>query len=289
MKQVLLYLPVLHAGYEAFLDRHADADEVLLLGAGFREVFPALRKDIRALSPERAAACLRPGRRVRVVEPADLPDALTASVLVMPDEEIMRSIAHAHGLDPVFERTFLRWDRPWSKAAWPVGQSVTISAEELARTYLRVAQEEAGHSSDWWRQVGAVAVRDGEILGTAHNHHHPTEYAPYFDGDPRNEYSRGVHADLSTAIHAEAALVATAAREGVRLAGADLFVTTFPCPACARLVAETGFRRCFFTGVYSVLDGEAILRAAGVELFWVDLSEGEGPDLPERAELDPSR
>ena len=35
MKQVLLYLPVLHAGYEDFLSRHADADEILLLGAGF--------------------------------------------------------------------------------------------------------------------------------------------------------------------------------------------------------------------------------------------------------------
>jgi dCMP deaminase len=280
VKQVLLYLPVLHAGYEAFLDRHADADEVLLLGTGFREVFPALRKDIRALSPERAAALLRPGRKVRVVEPADLPDALTASVLVMPDEEIMRSLAGAHGLDPVFDRTFLRWDRPWSQAGRPVGQAVAITVDELSRTHMRAAREQAGHSSDWWRQVGAVAVRDGVVLGTAYNHHHPTEYAPYFDGDPRNEYSRGVRADLSTAIHAESSLVAAAAREGVRLAGADLFVTTFPCPACARLVAETGFRRCFFTGPYSVLDGEAILKAAGVELFWVELPEGEADGSP---------
>ena len=36
MKQVLLYLPVVHAGHEAFFARHPDAAEILLLGAGFQ-------------------------------------------------------------------------------------------------------------------------------------------------------------------------------------------------------------------------------------------------------------
>jgi dCMP deaminase len=81
-----------------------------------------------------------------------------------------------------------------------------------------------------------------------------------------------VRADLSTAIHAEAAVVAQAARHGISLAGADLYVSTFPCPACARLIAEAGFRRCLFARRYSVLDGERVLRSAGVELIWVDAS-----------------
>ena len=73
-------------------------------------------------------------------------------------------------------------------------------------------------------------------------------------------------------MHAEAAVVAGAARDGISLAGADLYTTTFPCPACARLAAGAGFRRCFFAGGYSVLDGEEVLRAAGVRLIWVDTS-----------------
>jgi dCMP deaminase len=119
-----------------------------------------------------------------------------------------------------------------------------------------------------------VVARDGEVLGVAHNAHQPTEYAPYVDGDPRNEFSRGVRADLSTALHAEAALVARAAHDGRSLAGADLYVSTFPCPACARLVAAAGFRRCYVAGAYAVLDGDRILRTAGVELIWVDLGQG---------------
>jgi dCMP deaminase len=118
-------------------------------------------------------------------------------------------------------------------------------------------------------------VRDGVLLGVAHNEHRPSEYSPYINGDPRNDFSRGVRADLSTALHAEAALIAAAARAGTSLDGADLYVSTFPCPACARLIAEAGFRRCFFAGPYALLDGDTVLRAAQVELIWVDLGVGD--------------
>ncbi|ASW57098.1 deaminase [Plantactinospora sp. KBS50] len=280
MKQLLLYLPVLHAGYEAFLDRHGDAAEILLLGAGFAADHPALRKDIRALAPETAARYLSAagGRPpVRVVPPDGLCAAVRADVLVVPDEELLRDLVSRHGLAEGrtvrYERTFLRWDRPWSQAQRPAGYDGRVAVDELSVRLTRRAAEAAAHSSDWWRQVGAVAARDGEILDVAYNRHLPTEYAPYLDGDPRNEFRRGVRADLSTAIHAEALLVARAARTGVALAGADLYVSTFPCPACARLVAEAGFRSCHFAGPYALLDGDGILRSAGVELIWVDLGD----------------
>jgi len=281
VKQVLLYLPVIHAGYEAFLRRHADAAEVLLLGAGFTESYPSLAKDIRALPAQRAAGYLRLAggpAGVRVVEPDGLAAAVTGDPLVLPDEEIMRDIAERYrlgdGRSLVFDRTFLRWDRDWATARAPVGFDGEITAADLPRELLGRAQDLADHSSDWWRQVGAVAVRDGRVLGQAWNRHHPTEYAPYLDGDPRDSFERGIRADLSTAIHAEAALIAGAARDGTGLAGADLYTTTFPCPACARLIAEAGFVRCFFAGQYSVLHGEQTLRAAGIILIWVDTRAG---------------
>ncbi|HEV2376145.1 MAG TPA: deaminase [Streptosporangiaceae bacterium] len=277
MKQVLLYLPVIHAGYERFLQGHADAGEVLVLGAGFTEHYPGLAKDIRALPPERAAAYLRlacPAARVRVAEPGDLPDAVHAEVLVLPDETVTRDLVSAYGLAAgrtvLFERTFLRWDRAWATVLRHVTPDGETTVAQLPREMLRLAVTLSERSSDWWRQVGAVAARGGQVLGCAWNSHYPTEYAPYLNGDPRDSFERGVRADLSTALHAEAAVVARAARDGVSLAGADLYTTTFPCPACARLIAEAGFRRCFFTGQYSVLDGEQVLRAAGVRLIWVD-------------------
>jgi dCMP deaminase len=289
VKQVLLYLPVLHTGYEDFLTRHGDADEILLLGRGFRQAYPSLAKDIRALPPQHAAEylrLLRPRATIRVIEPADLPGALTGDVIVMPDEEITRDLARRSGLGAagagaagpagpaapavVFDRTFLRWDRDWASAQAPVVFDGEISAAELPRELIGAAEAVAQRSSDWWRQVGAVAARDGQVLGCAWNQHRPSEYAPYFNGDPRDGFARGVRAELSTAIHAEAALIARAARDGPSLSGADLYTTTFPCPACARLVMEAGFGRCYFAGQYSVLDGEQVLRAAGIRLIWVD-------------------
>ena len=277
MKQVLLYLPVIHAGYEAFLRKHSDAAGILLLGHGFTADYPSLAKDIRALPAARAASYLRlvsGDASIRVVEPADLAGAVTGDPLVLPDEEVMRDIADRYGLGTgrslVFDRTFLRWDRDWATAKAPVSFDGEITAAELPRELLGRAQALAGRSSDWWRQVGAVAARAGQVLGCAWNHHQPTEYAPYLNGDPRDAFERGVRADLSTAIHAEASLIAGAARDGISLAGADLYTTTFPCPACARLIAEAGFVRCFFAGQYSVLDGERTLRARGISLIWVD-------------------
>ncbi len=277
MKQVLLYLPVLHAGYEDFLSRHGDADEILLLGRGFQQAYPSLAKDIRALPPQRAADYLRlvvPRAKIRVIEPPDLPGVLTGDDIVMPDEEITRDLARqldlGEGRAVAFDRTFLRWDREWAAAQAPVTFDGEISAAELPRELIGAAEAIAQRSSDWWRQVGAVAARGGQLIGCAWNQHRPSEYAPYFNGDPRDGFARGVRADLSTAIHAEAALIARAARDGTSLAGADLYTTTFPCPACARLVAEAGFRRCYFAGQYSVLDGEQVLRAAAISLIWVD-------------------
>lgn len=281
MKQVLLYLPVIHAGYEAFLRKHSDAAGILLLGHGFTVDYPSLAKDIRALPAARAASYLQlvsGDAGIRVVEPADLAGAVTGDPLVLPDEEVMRDIADRYrlgtGRSLVFDRTFLRWARDWATARVPVSFDGEITAAELPRELLGRAEALAGRSSDWWRQVGAVAARAGQVLGCAWNHHQPTEYAPYLNGDPRDAFERGVRADLSTAIHAEASLIAAAARDGTSLAGADLYTTTFPCPACARLIAEAGFARCFFAGQYSVLDGEQTLRARGISLIWVDTRAG---------------
>jgi len=293
LKQILLYLPVIHAGHEGFFGRHPDVDEVLLLGSGFGELFRSVAKDIRALPAERAAQLLQvilPDTRIRVIQPADLPAALTAETLIVPDEDVTRSLASEGHFKSVrnliFDKTFLRWDRDWSRAQRPARFDGKVAVGGLPHAFLAQAQGLSDRSSDWWRQVAAIAARGDEVLGFAWNHHHPTEYSPYIDGDPRDGFSRGVRADLSTAIHAEASIIAQAARDGVVLCGADLYVMTFPCPPCARLIAEAGFRRCFFAGPYSVLEGENVLRASEVETIWVDL-DTTAAGTPEGLRLEP--
>ena len=280
-RQLLMYVPVIHAGYQGFIERHLPADEILLIDGSFANRFPAMRKEIRALKAEDAAEYLRSRYRVphiRTVPHHHLARSVWADELVIPDETIMRELAADLGLTDssaganvtkaVFDTTFLRWDRAWSPAGRPAGYDGLTVAGGTDAKRMGQAMMEAAKSSDWWRHVGAAVVAGNRII-TAHNRHLPTEYSPYLDGDPRNDFSRGDRADLTTAIHAEASAIGQAAGQGVALRGADIYVTTFPCPGCAYLIAEAGFSRCFYAGGYSVMDGDNIMRAAGVELIFV--------------------
>src|SRR5690606_10170342 len=132
-------------------------------------------------------------------------------------------------------------------------------------------KSEANKSSDWWRRVGAAIVKDGGILVSAYNKHLPTEHTPYVNGDPRNAFSKGVNIELSSAIHAEALAISEMAKKGIPLEGTSMYVSTFPCPVCAKLIASSGIKKVYYYEGYSMLDGEDVLRSKGVEIIRVNL------------------
>lgn len=254
--------------------------EVLLIGQSFRDEYPVVRKEIRALDPQRVveyvtATGLAPN--TRVLEIGELPEAISADFLVVPDETLTRDIVERFRLpqrvrEVHFERTFLRWDRESILAKHEPRRGLRVMVTDLERELGARTKELSGHSSDWWRQVGALVARDGDVIASAYNTHYLSEYAPYVDGDPRNSFRRGLNIELSTALHAEAAIIAGAAKDGISLSGTDLYVSTFPCPGCARLVTAAGVARCFYAGGYSMLDGERIFDEGGVQLIFVDLN-----------------
>ena len=131
---------------------------------------------------------------------------------------------------------------------------------------MPAAELEANRSIDWWRQVGAaIRFADGTVA-SACNEHLPHELSPYAAGDPRSNFFKGVHLELSTAVHAEARLIADAARHGTPTEGATLYVTDFPCPPCAKLIAGAGIAKLFYRTGYAVLDGNDVLADAAVEI-----------------------
>ncbi len=278
-KIIVAYVPVLHRGYLKLLERHHDADYLFLLGPELLAEFDHMRKDDRAFEPKLMAEAIASiwKHRVFVAEPATLENIRTATPpfeIVMPDEEECRSIAVKHLADCTveFDRTvFLRWDRTTALAEEPVQAGRVIPAVGLIAETMRLAFAEAEKATNLWRRVGAVIARDGEILLTAHNTQVPSPRTPYYEGDPRMFFKQGLHFEITTDDHAERRLIAEAARRGIALEGSDLFVTTFPCPPCGKQVAHAGFRRCYFTEGYAVLDSERILRDAGVEIIQVEM------------------
>src|SRR5262249_15605 len=152
----------------------------------------------------------------------------------------------------------------------PAAFDGAVKPAGLPAHLLTRAKDLAGHSSDWWRQVGAIAWRGERVLGEAWNRHCPTQYPPSPPRHPPDPFTPLLPAARSPPTPPNGPPAPTPARAGTPLAGATLYAPPSPCPACPRLIAESGFRRCYFSGGYSVLDGESVLRAAGVELLWVD-------------------
>ncbi len=277
-KVLLAYVPVPHRGYLEFFKRHSDAEAIYVFGPGLIAEFGHLRKDLRANTPEEVRQMLWGlgyFGTVRIAEEETLLKLTENRVtVVMPDEDECRTVAERYlrGSTVEFDRSvFLRWDRKSILAKNEVKPDRVVQFEGFVAEMMQRAFSEAERATNLWRRVGAVIVRDGEILLVAHNTQVPSPHTPYYEGDPRMFSKQGLHFELTTDEHAEARLVGEAAGEGIALKGAHLYVTTFPCPPCAKLVARVGFRRLYFAEGYAVLDSERILRDSGVEIIQVEL------------------
>lgn len=65
-------------------------------------------------------------------------------------------------------------------------------------------------------------------------------------------------------LHAESNLVAKAAREGVSLKCADVFVTLSPCLACAKQMFQAGISTVTYSEEYRLTDGIDFLNNHGI-------------------------
>jgi dCMP deaminase len=190
----------------------------------------------------------------------------------MPNDEVSQELARRYWANEAvtFEDIFLRWDRRTMEAQQDMlDPSRYTSTDPFDQKIMSAAMEASKQSTNIWRRVGAAAVKNREILYLAANKHQPLPHTNWIDGDPRNSSNRGASIDNSTDMHAEARIIALAAKEGRELNGADVYVTTFPCPTCAKLIANAGIRTCFYAVGYAMLDGQEVLDANGVHLVQV--------------------
>jgi dCMP deaminase len=276
---VIAYIPVLHEGYRRFLDAHARGRPLFLIGPELYVDYRPLAKDIRSLDAELAAAAITAWEICSEVSVLDERAAASLAEqspsITLPDEDVSHQVVERFftRCEVRYDTIFLRWDKSRS-VRMLVPQAERVSDENLASgdeiaDIVAAAQAQAGTSVDWWRQVGAaMRFADGTIAAAA-NEHNPHRLSTYAVGDPRSNFFKGVGLELSTATHAEARLIAQAAREGVSTDGAVMYVTDFPCPPCAKLIAAAGVSKLYFREGYAVLDGQDVLDAAGVEIMQV--------------------
>jgi dCMP deaminase len=273
---VIAYVPTPHAGYLKFFREHR-GEILYVLGDDFIQQFPSLVRNLPAVRPEEARkmiGALAIFNEVHVLTLENV-ECVKDSDIVMPDEDVSRAIAGKYFTENriTFDGSWkLRWD--WGsvqKGRRPEGERI-VSRATLDRLLMQRAFDVANCSPDWWRQIGALLVRDGSVLLVAFNQHVPSEQSAYHYGDPRSCFEAGQRIDVSAALHAEIGIVAEAARRGLSMAGCDLYVTTFPCPPCASACASTGIERLFYAEGYSLVAGAEVLEAKEVKIIRVDMN-----------------
>ncbi len=285
MSEVLVaYIPVLHEGYVRFLESHGRGRPLFLIGPELYADYRPLAKDIRCLDAELVASAIAAWGICSEVGVLDEQGAVRLAEesprITLPDEDVSHQVVERFfaRCEVRYDSVFLRWDKSRSVRMLVVdeahrtnatGSSNPVPAAEAITDIVAAAQAQADTSVDWWRQVGAaIRFADGTIAAAA-NEHNPHRLSAYAVGDPRSNFFKGVGLELSTATHAEARLIARAARDGVATEGSTMYVTDFPCPPCAKLIAGGGVARLYFREGYAVLDGRDVLEAAGVEIVQV--------------------
>ncbi|MGE4271768.1 MAG: cytidine/deoxycytidylate deaminase family protein [Desulfitobacterium sp.] len=144
--------------------------------------------------------------------------------------------------------------------------------------FMQMAQVVAGRSTCLRRQVGAVIVKDKQILSTGYNGS-PSGLSHCAEkGCLRQQLGipSGERAEICRAVHAEQNALVQAAKHGVVINGADIYTTVQPCVLCTKLLINAGIERVFY--LYPYPDSLALELATEAELELVQLNpqESEG-------------
>jgi len=271
---LILHIPVLHEGYLKLFNRRKSEKTVYVLGEEIIKEYPLLAREIRRINPRiivKLIQSLKLFDEVVLLTPNILKD-LSEIDCVSADEVEMREFFKKYlpKVKVKYDSAFLRWDSQTATKQEVVDSDLIISKKEFDRKIMNQAIEIAENSADWFRQVGSVLVGKNVVLVSGFNRRQPSPHSAYTEGDPRNFFELGTDTHLRNTLHAEQDVISQAAKKGIKTEGSSIYVTTFPCPDCAALIAASGISKCYYKDGYSQLDGQKILKLAGVKIIKVN-------------------
>ncbi|QOP42200.1 deoxycytidylate deaminase [Sulfurimonas marina] len=127
------------------------------------------------------------------------------------------------------------------------------------KSFINIAVEIANASKCVSKQVGAVIVKDGRILSTGYNGT-PAGYINCCE-HWENEYTSDHHEWSKTyEIHAEMNAIIWAARKGISIEGATIYVTLEPCSECSKNLIASGIKRIVYLKPYEHTHSEVISK-----------------------------
>ena len=110
--------------------------------------------------------------------------------------------------------------------------------------FMDIAKLVATRSTCDRKHVGAIIVRDRVILTTGYNG--SMAGAPHCD----DVGHLMIDGHCTRTVHAEMNAIAQAAKNGITIDGADLYVTARPCWNCFRVIANSGIESVHYAEEY---------------------------------------
>jgi dCMP deaminase len=140
--------------------------------------------------------------------------------------------------------------------------------------FLTITRQVAERSTCTRAKVGAVIVRDKNILATGYNgapaglpHCLDVGCLIYTSRTPTGETEE----NCFRTIHAEINAIAQAAKNGANIRDADIYITHTPCIHCLKVLLNTGIRRVFYEHEYKLHTLVELLAHTDVRLERVTL------------------
>jgi len=126
--------------------------------------------------------------------------------------------------------------------------------------FIDVAYVVASRATCSRKHVGAVIVRDKRILSTGYN--------GSISGQPHcnDEGHMLENNHCVRTIHAEMNAIAQAARSGVAIDNADIYVTASPCWNCFKVIINSGIKKIYYDEFYNDDRIFPIAEAASIKL-----------------------
>ncbi len=135
--------------------------------------------------------------------------------------------------------------------------------------FMRAAFLIAERSTCLRRKVGAVLVKDKQILATGYNGAPTGINHCEHTGCLRKELGidSGMRHEICRGLHAEQNVILQAACHGTTVKGSVLYITNTPCVICAKMIINAGIKEIVVSDSYPDKMAMQFLKEAGVVLW----------------------
>ena len=130
------------------------------------------------------------------------------------------------------------------------------------KTYISIADTIGKESKCKRRKVGAILVKNGNIIAFGYN---GTPSGFCNDCEDENGVTK------LEVLHAESNAIAKCSKGSQSSKNSDLYVSLSPCINCAKMIIQAGIVNVYYQDVYRDVSGLDLLKKAGINCNQIEL------------------